>query len=406
MIERVQIQGGSDGVYYDSKGRRLRTMGDFAPSPGQWVYTNGVTIYGHQTAAQQPFVFTNSTDLLPVVGVSYDGGIFDVSKGRLKPLKNTKDICGLATHKDYVFAFKETVKSSYEETSYAYGYDKEHWEYNWVNLNTGQQLGHFLTWDANVDDDGNFWSIGGRSGTNGFVEIRKNGIVQESIRLAALFPNVVSILNSGYYNGKPLDYDCIRWGGVYIRWLHIYEDGTWEGTLEAISYVHKYTYRPGGGSTWDFVFEAYDYKIIGNRKHDLNEIELHNGYWLKNIKCRDTSKYDFAKNYLLVPDIDSHFISGDIVTPEGKKICTITGEFNGNTYGGICDYFIPYMKVIEIRKNEYVIYNAVITWHLINGKLIELDYRHPPAAGWQNYTLEKYPSMHKFKQLIRRFISN
>ena len=404
MIERVQIQGGSNGVYVDSKGRHLRTMGDFAPSPGQWVYTNGVTIYGHQTAAQQPFVFTSPGDLVPVVGVSYDGGIFDVSRGRLKLLKNTIGVYGLATHKSFIFAFKEAVKSKYANSSATWGYDKEWWEYNWVNLNTGQQLGHFLTWDANIDDEGNFWTIGGISGTSGFIEIRKNGIVQEKIALAGVLPNVASILRSGTYNGKPLDYDCIRWGGMYIRWLHIYEDGTWEGTIEAISYIHKYTYRPGG-STWDFIFEAYGYKVIGNRPHDINEIELHNGYWVKNIKCRDVSKYDFAKNYLQVPDIDKHFISCDIIDQKGRKICTITGQLNGLTHGGICDCFIPYIKVYKIKDNEYIIYNATITWHLKNGKFTELDYRHPPAAGFQNYTLEKYPSRSQFKRLVHAFLN-
>lgn len=144
MIERVQIQGGSDGVYYDSKGRRLRTMGDFAPSPGQWVYTNGVTIYGHQTAAQQPIVFTGEKPIFPFIAY-FNGvqGLFEINK---------KAVPSVALNAWYITAYVGNNK-----VAYARLYSKE--KSGWYNLKSGEYLGEFGIDDACVGDDGSLLSI-------------------------------------------------------------------------------------------------------------------------------------------------------------------------------------------------------------------------------------------------------
>ena len=157
MMERVQIQGGSNGVYVDSKGRHLRTMGDFAPSPGQWVYTNGVTIYGHQTAAQQPFVFTNADE--PILPLCIDGaGLFDADVkdiGQLQHIDNTSNIRGYAGNKKVAYA---KINDS------------------WVNLCTGEKLGKFDIFDAAISDNNKL--ISGELGNYSFSDGESNSDIE------------------------------------------------------------------------------------------------------------------------------------------------------------------------------------------------------------------------------------
>lgn len=65
-MERVMITGQSGNVYFDQRGRPLRTMGDINVSVGQWVWTNGTTIYGHQAAGYNPPVIGGGLNGVPI----------------------------------------------------------------------------------------------------------------------------------------------------------------------------------------------------------------------------------------------------------------------------------------------------------------------------------------------------
>ena len=73
-MERVQITGGGNGVYTDTKGRRLYTMGDYSPAVGEWVWTNGTTIYGHQhSGGEQVSKIDTAVLSVPLKKIEDDG---------------------------------------------------------------------------------------------------------------------------------------------------------------------------------------------------------------------------------------------------------------------------------------------------------------------------------------------
>ena len=74
-VKKVQIASWDDNHnYFDTDGNVYRTMGDFAPSEGQWVWTNGKCIYGH-TSAGGGDVIANKVEGAPFISGLYYGYI-------------------------------------------------------------------------------------------------------------------------------------------------------------------------------------------------------------------------------------------------------------------------------------------------------------------------------------------
>lgn len=162
-MERVQITGqAGNGQYYDNKGRLLYAMGDINIVPGMWVWTNGKTIYGHQTAGEQPAPMLRN-DVLPFIDATINarGGIgeLECSGPSAKPFYSNGGIMayvGDATH------------------AYVQLYTHE-----WFNVLTGENLGAFDVDDACIGENGDLLTVKGESGfydlgaNRGMSEIQK-----------------------------------------------------------------------------------------------------------------------------------------------------------------------------------------------------------------------------------------
>lgn len=151
-MERVQITGGGNGVYTDTKGRRLYTMGDYSPAVGEWVWTNGTTIYGHREAGYAPPVFSRLPEpILPVPFFSYQDGTYKVM-----------DLQADGTLGDFVsFTYKDKPILAYVgDEKHAYGGINGNGNgYAWYNLITGDFLGYFRPEDACIAENGDLLTI-------------------------------------------------------------------------------------------------------------------------------------------------------------------------------------------------------------------------------------------------------
>lgn len=148
MMERVQITGqAGDGQYYDNKGRLLYAMGDINITPGMWVWTNGKTIYGHQTAGEQP-VLNFSNGVMPFISTNVNryGGIGEINDNGPK----AKEFC----KKGYIIAYVGDEKHAYVQLANG----------EWFNVLTGESLGVFFADDACIGDDGSLLTVKGESG--------------------------------------------------------------------------------------------------------------------------------------------------------------------------------------------------------------------------------------------------
>nr|DAU27187.1 MAG TPA: hypothetical protein [Caudoviricetes sp.] len=151
-MERVQIVRGENGVFWDARGRRLVTMGDINPRAGDWVWTNGTTIYGHREAGYTPPVFSGQPEpVLPVPFFSYQNGT-----NRVMDLE-ADGILG-----DFVsFTYKDKPILAYVgDEKHAYGgiYGNGN-GYAWYNLITGDFLGYFRPEDACIAENGDLLTI-------------------------------------------------------------------------------------------------------------------------------------------------------------------------------------------------------------------------------------------------------
>lgn len=129
-MERVQIVRGENGVFWDAKGRKLSTMGDINPRAGDWVWTNGTTIYGHREAGYTPPVFSGHPGpVLPVPFFSYQNGT-----------NRVMDLQADGTLGDFVsFTYKDKPILAYVgDEKHAYGGINGNGNgYAWYNLITG-----------------------------------------------------------------------------------------------------------------------------------------------------------------------------------------------------------------------------------------------------------------------------
>lgn len=157
-MERVQIVRGENGVFWDAKGRRLITMGDINPRAGDWVWTNGTTIYGHREAGYTPPVFSGQPEpVLPVPFFSYQDGTYRVM-----------DLEADGTLGDFVsFTYKDKPILAYvgdEEHAYGGIYGNGN-GYAWYNLITGDFLGYFRPEDACIAENGDLLTIESEKGS-------------------------------------------------------------------------------------------------------------------------------------------------------------------------------------------------------------------------------------------------
>lgn len=157
-MERVQIVRGENGVFWDARGRRLVTMGDINPRAGDWVWTNGTTIYGHREAGYTPPVFSGqSGPVLPVPFFSYQNGT-----------NRVMDLEADGTLGDFVsFTYKDKPILAYvgdEEHAYGGIYGNGN-RYAWYNLITGDFLGCFSPEDACIAENGDLLTIESEKGS-------------------------------------------------------------------------------------------------------------------------------------------------------------------------------------------------------------------------------------------------
>ena len=157
-MERVQIVRGENGVFWDAKGRKLRTMGDINPRAGDWVWTNGTTIYGHREAGYTPPVFSGQPEpVLPVPFFSYQNGT-----------NRVMDLEADGTLGDFVsFTYKDKPILAYvgdEEHAYGGIYGNGN-GYAWYNLITGDFLGYFRPDDACIAENGDLLTIESEKGS-------------------------------------------------------------------------------------------------------------------------------------------------------------------------------------------------------------------------------------------------
>lgn len=170
-MERVQITGGGNGVYTDTKGRRLYTMGDYSPAVGAWVWTNGTTIYGHQSAGNAPCCNIDDACLpytcLGEVG-GENGGYAD-------------QLADLSSNKGKIDAIIPARIAAYAgDKNHAYvGLLGDYKGMKWFNVLTGEYLGNFTPDDACIDKKGNLVTIEHQDG----VVTYRDQIVSNNIAL-------------------------------------------------------------------------------------------------------------------------------------------------------------------------------------------------------------------------------
>lgn len=173
-MERVLITSKSGSVYFDQMGRPLHTMGDINVTVGQWVWTNGTTIYGHQTAGYNP----------PVIGGSLNG----------VPIWEYHKMCYIDTSshiKDLVNRVYYDWKFFVNDQTHFYGIDNSGEIYNLkTGKNEGSVSGDIL--DAEIAADGGLYQI--TNGSYSEVNDPKQTLTKYFINYEA------NGKNSGYYD--------------------------------------------------------------------------------------------------------------------------------------------------------------------------------------------------------------
>lgn len=190
-MERVQITGGGNGIYTDTKGRRLYTMGDYSPAVGAWVWTNGTTIYGHQSAGNA--LCCNIDDAcLPYtcwgeVG-GENGGYAD-------------QLADLSSNKGKIDAIIPARIAAYAgDKNHAYvGLRGDYKGMKWFNVLTGEYLGNFTPDDACIDKKGNLVTIEHQDG----VVTYRDQIVENNIELFSASSDVHIPIEKESFDTEP-----------------------------------------------------------------------------------------------------------------------------------------------------------------------------------------------------------
>lgn len=146
-MERVQITGGGNGVYTDTKGRRLYTMGDYSPAVGAWLWTNGTTIYGHQSGSVQPAAKIDSL-ILPIIFHEYgqNTGYSNKFFFQLFPNAGIRKVGNVSID----------AISYINDSSHAYLQTNSR---DWYNIITGEYLGRFSASQVAIADNGDLITL-------------------------------------------------------------------------------------------------------------------------------------------------------------------------------------------------------------------------------------------------------
>ena len=145
-MERVQITGGGNGVYTDTKGRRLYTMGDYSPAVGEWVWTNGTTIYGHQHSGGEQVAKIDAAVLsVPIKKIEDDGH----ESNFLRKLQANGKVSKFVEYGIDTISYINDASHAYLQTN----------DGDWYNIITGDYLGNFFASYVTLDKDGNLLTI-------------------------------------------------------------------------------------------------------------------------------------------------------------------------------------------------------------------------------------------------------
>lgn len=145
-MERVQITGGSNGVYTDTKGRHLYTMGDYSPAVGEWVWTNGTTIYGHQhSGGEQVSKIDTAVLSVPIKKIEDDGH----ESNFLRKLQANGKVSKFVESGIDTISYINDASHAYLQTN----------DGDWYNIITGDYLGNFFASYVTLDKDGNLLTI-------------------------------------------------------------------------------------------------------------------------------------------------------------------------------------------------------------------------------------------------------
>lgn len=326
MVERVQITGqAGDGQYYDNKGRLLYAMGDINIVPGMWVWTNGKTIYGHQTAGEQSII--NMTDgVMPFICSPNDdyGGISEVDAGKLSMKK-------LAKNGYNVLSYVGNAKHAYIQT-----YGRE-----WFNVLTGEYLGTFEVDDACVGNDGSLLTIKGYSGfhfANANADLKEIKLYHRAYKTdgahAEIYGDTVEI------NGRMISI------GNVISWP---DGGGWG--------IDSSRILPYGGDI-SATTPQISYKTIHNDIHENNQngkIEIRkNGIVIKSIPILDYASSIQAEGISSLNEIHN---SGSGTESE-SAVGYVKG---GKIYGSGDTYPSRYLEKVDVGprirpKPDYSVY--------------------------------------------------
>lgn len=417
-MERIQITGGGNGVYTDSKGRRLYTMGDYSPAVGAWVWTNGTTIYGHQSATQQPFIF-NKENPAPFIGrTRTTEGLFYLNN-KYSYLRNSNGIYGLVTRGKYKYIITDVVESETAtgafDPEWGYGVSDPHrnsddyYNYTWVNINTGQKLGTWHVYDAAIDNNGNLLTIGGRTQQlysfvnhrkilDGFIEVRTNGSVIEKIFFKKLCPKLDYFMRNTRFYKPPIYY---REPFIQVTTAKIYENGDYYAFIGGIASGYKLA------GPFDIVnvlalTDTFEFKgniankldetnlVTANKWNNSKAIKLNDEYYLKDI-IYGAQNPNFPEDPSYTwPNFT--FERATLINPQGKIVCTLDRNELGTTS--------LYIDMLVLKKHGHVyIYNhrdiirvdggkAHKVFPLTQNENTDLDYRDGYIAyGARNYSL-------------------
>lgn len=192
-MERVQITGGGNGVYTDTKGRRLYTMGDYSPAVGEWVWTNGTTIYGHQSAGNAPCCSINDA-CLPYT-------CYGEMRG--ENVRYADQLADLSFNKGKIGAIIPARIAAYAgDKNHAYvGLRGDYKGMKWFNVLTGEYLGNFTPDDACIDKKGNLVTIEHQDG----VVTYRDQIVENDIDLSYAGPDIHIPIEKASFDAEPED---------------------------------------------------------------------------------------------------------------------------------------------------------------------------------------------------------
>lgn len=370
-MERVMITSRSGNVYFDQRGRPLRTMGDINVSVGQWVWTNGTTIYGHQSAGYNPPVIGGNLNGVPIWDPPYQKFDYTDKSGNIKDLigdvrynwqffVNDKNhfysaepgkIYNLKIGKitsgpsDYILDAEVSNDGElYQITSgsYAEFNDQKYtlpkyfmeWDYDHTKTDKKEQS---TGWHIEYSD----YDIGtGKTGvTSTTVKIYKGTDIIQEIDLKQFFDNTLKSDIKNYVNkyknadagGELIDGDRVppddfdRTWGVNIINAKIFPDGRYKllGTI----YINR-TFFP-----WvSYQFDKFDYY--------QNPIYRWQLWWMGEYDGDDP----IAPDVLEHKHIKSYYIANAIMS----KTIVVEGKIGDD----------PVINIIRTSKNAYAYYAA------------------------------------------------